>query len=155
MIPDFTLERTEQGRMACSLADGTRHEAVMPVRAFPLSAPADGLSLIGAQGREVLWIERLDQVPEPARKLITEELAMREFIPVIERLVDVSTFSTPSTWTVQTDRGHTRFVLKGEECIRRLSGNALLITDANGLCYRVPDRMVLDRLSRKLIDRFL
>jgi hypothetical protein len=127
----------------------------VPVRAFPLSAPSDGLSLVGAEGREVLWIERLDQVPEPARMLIAEELALREFTPVLERLLSVSTFSTPSTWEVRTDRGPTRFVLKAEEDIRRLSGNALLLTDANGLCYRVKDLLALDRHSRKLIDRFL
>lgn len=151
----FTLERTAQGRLACTLPDGTRHATVVPMRAFPLSAPSDGLSLVGAEGREVLWIERLDQVPEPARMLIAEELALREFTPVLEQLLSVSTFSTPSTWDVRTDRGPTRFVLKAEEDIRRLSGNALLLTDANGLCYRVKDLAALDRHSRKLIDRFL
>ena len=155
MTPAFTLERTRQGRPSCILQDGTRHTAVVPVRAFPLSAPSDGLSLVGAEGREVLWIDRLDQVPEPARMLIAEELALREFTPVLEQLLSVSTFSTPSIWDVRTDRGPTRFVLKADEDIRRLSGNALLLTDANGLCYRVKDLAALDRHSRKLIDRFL
>jgi len=155
MTPAFTLQRTEQGRLACTLADGTRHASVTPVRAFPLSAPDDGLSLVGIDGREVLWIERLDQVPEPVRRHIMEELAMREFAPVLARVLAVSTFSTPSTWTVQTDRGATQLVLKAEEDIRRLQGDALLLTDANGLCYRVKDLAALDRHSRKLIDRFL
>jgi hypothetical protein len=56
---------------------------------------------------------------------------------------------------VQTDRGATQFVLKGEEDIRRLDGGALLITDANGVSYRVRDRLGLDRHSRRLIERFL
>ena len=76
-------------------------------------------------------------------------------VPVLERLLSVSTFSTPSTWTVQTDRGATQFVLKGEEDIRRLDGGALLVTDAHGVSYRVRDRLGLDRHSRRLIERFL
>jgi len=47
------------------------------------------------------------------------------------------------------------FVLKGEEDIRRLRGNGLLITDNHGLTYRVIDMRALDRQSRKLLDRFL
>ena len=89
------------------------------------------------------------------RQLIEDELAAREFVPEIRRIVSVSTFSTPSTWTVRTDRGMSRFVLKGEEDIRRLRGNGLLITDNHGLTYRVTDMRALDRQSRKLLDRFL
>jgi hypothetical protein len=155
MNTPFHLERSADGRLACTLADGTRHEGVVPARAFPLSAPDEGLSLSDPQGHEVLWIDRLPDVPASERSLIEQELASREFAPVVERLVSVSTFSTPSTWTVHTDRGETRFVLKGEEDIRRLEGHALLITDANGANYRVRDRLALDRHSRRLLERFL
>ena len=128
--PSFTLERNPRGRLVCTLADGTRREDVVPVRAFPLSAPNDGISIVGADGHELLWIARLDAVPEAPRALIAEELAAREFVPVIDRLLAVSTFATPSVWTVATDRGETKFTLKGEEDIRRLPNGALLITDS-------------------------
>ena len=110
---------------------------------------------MGANGHEVLWIARLDDAPVAARALIAEELAAREFVPVIDRLLAVSTFATPCVWTVATDRGETKFTLKGEEDIRRLAGGALLVTDSHGVGYRVRDRFALDRHSRKLIERFL
>ena len=153
--PAFTLLRNPRGRLSCTMADGTVHEDVVPVRAFPLTGPDDGVSIVGANGHEVLWIARLDAVPAAARALIAEELAAREFVPVIERLLAVSTFATPSVWTVATDRGETKFTLKGEEDIRRLAGGALLVTDSHGVGYRVRDRFALDRHSRKLIERFL
>ena len=153
--PAFTLERDARGRLVCTLADGTRHAGVLPVRAFPLSAPDQDVSLVGGDGHEVLWFARLADVPDTQRRLIEEDLASREFIPTLERILSVSTFSTPSTWTVATDRGEARFVLKGEEDIRRLENGALLITDTHGLSYRVRDRFALDRHSRKLIERFL
>ncbi|HEY2254142.1 MAG TPA: DUF1854 domain-containing protein [Variovorax sp.] len=149
------LERDAFGRLLLIGADGVRHVGVQPVRAFPLSAPDDGISLVGSEGREILWIDRLDALPESWRTLLEEELAARDFAPALLTLHKVSSFGVPSTWTVSTDRGETRFVLKAEEDIRRLDDGALLIASAQGLQFRIPDLKALDRGSRKLLERFL
>jgi hypothetical protein len=152
----FELSRTPMGRLVCTLADGSRHESVQPVRSFPLAAPDEGIALVSTEGHELAWITRLSDLPAATRTLLEEEFASRELTPVILQLLSVSTFATPSTWTVLTDRGETRFILKGEEDIRRLGdAGALLITDTHGLHYRVPDRFALDKHSKKLIERFL
>lgn len=152
----FGLERNPHGRLVATLPDGTVHEGVTPVRAFPIAAPAEGLSLVGSDGHELLWIARLDQVPQPARQLIEDELDVREFVPTIEKIVAVSSFSTPSTWDVETDRGPARLVLKAEEDIRRLGGRThLLIAGGDGVQFRVRDTTALDRHSRRLLERFL
>ena len=152
--PAFTLERNAFGRLVLKVGEQV-WDNVLPVRAFPIYAPDEGIALVSPDGHERVWIDSLDQVDEPARRLIEEELAGREFTPVINRLVSVSGFATPSTWQVDTDRGETSFVLKGEEFIRRLTPTRLLITDAQGVHYLVPDLGGLDRVSRKIIDRFL
>lgn len=152
----LALHRDPHGRLVLTLADGTVHEGVVPVRAFPIAAPAEGLSLIGADGHELLWIDRLGELPEPQCSLIEQDLAVREFVPTIEKIVSVSSFSTPSTWTVHTDRGPAQLVLKAEEDIRRLgSRTRLLIAGGEGLQFRIPDTTALDRASRKLLERFL
>ena len=86
-------------------ADGVVHEGITPVRAFPLSAPDEGVSLVATTGQELAWLPRLSQVPQPQRTLLEEELAGREFMPVIQRLRSVSTFSTPAPgrWTPTAD----------------------------------------------------
>ena len=152
---NFRLERDPFGRIILIDAEGVRHEGIVPVRAFPLTGPDGGLSLVGADGRERLWIDRLDALPAGTRDLLEVELAARDFAPTLTRLHAVSSFGVPSTWTVSTDRGDTRFVLKAEEDIRRLEGGALLIASAQGLQFRVPDPKALDRASRKLLERFL
>ena len=92
----------------------------------------------------------------PLRTLLDEELATREFVPQVRRLVGVSSFTTPSTWHVETDRGDTTFVLKGEEDIRRLgSRSRLMIASEEGIHFLVPDVAALDKASRKLLERFL
>ncbi|MBS0441891.1 MAG: DUF1854 domain-containing protein [Proteobacteria bacterium] len=151
----MNLSRDPHGRLVLLAADGTEHAGVVPVRAFPLTDPDGAISLVGSDGRERLWIADPAALPGTARALLAEELARREFAPVIERLLDVSTFSTPSTWSVRTDRGDAQLVLKGEEDIRRLAGTALLITDSHGVGYRIADARALDKRSRRLLERFL
>jgi hypothetical protein len=151
----FQLERNSFGRLVLTLADGTVHEGVVPVRAFPLAAPGEGLSLVSGEGRELAWVPRLDALDHATRALIEQELAEREFAPTVLRIEAVSSFSTPSTWSVVTDRGPTRFVLRGEEDIRRLGDGALLIASAEGINFRIADRRGLDRRSRGLLERFL
>jgi hypothetical protein len=153
-MPSPQLERDAFGALRLAGSAG-EPEAVTPVRAFPLSAPGEGVSLVGADGRERFWIERMDALPPATRALIEEALAPRDFAPVLLRLESVSSFGVPSTWQVRTDRGDTRFVLKAEEDIRRLEGGALLIASAHGVQFRVPDPKALDRHSRRLLERFL
>ncbi|VTU19522.1 hypothetical protein H6CHR_01199 [Variovorax sp. PBL-H6] len=155
MSASFKLERDAFGHLVLIEAEGVRHVGVVPVRAFPLSAPDEGLSLVGSEGRELLWIDRLDDLPEPARALLAEDLAARDFAPTLLKLHKVSSFGVPSTWTVSTDRGDAQFVLKAEEDIRRLEDGALLIASAQGVQFRIPDVKALDRASRKLLERFL
>jgi len=151
----FQIERNSFGRLVLTLPDGTVHEGVVPVRAFPLAAPAEGVSLVSTEGREVAWVPLLGDLAPQARALIEEELAGREFVPAVLRIESVSSFSTPSTWHVVTDRGATHFVLKGEEDIRRLGNGALLIASAEGINFRIADRWELDRKSRGVLERFL
>ena len=152
---DFQLERDAFGRLVLTDVEGVRHAGVVPVRAFPLSAPDHGISLVGPDGRELVWIDRMADLPAPMRHLLTQDLVARDFAPTLLKLHKVSSFGVPSTWSVSTDRGETSFVLKAEEDIRRLEGGALLIASAHGLQFRIPDVKALDRHSRKLLERFL
>jgi hypothetical protein len=153
---DFQLVRTPFGELVWTGPQGQQVSGVVPVRAFPIQAPQDGIALVDPEGHEVAWFPQLDAIPQPARGLMEEELARREFMPVVQRIVAVSGFSTPCTWTLETDRGRTEFVLRGDEDIRRIgSAHALLIADAHGINYLVPDQLALDAYSKRELDRFL
>ena len=154
-VPAFQLKRLASGRLRFISAHGDVYHGVTPVRAFPLAAPEHGISLVSAEGNELVWIEELASLPTAARLLLEEELALRDFVPEVTRLHSVSSFGTPSVWTVETDRGPTTFVLKGEEDIRRLAGNALLIAASDGVQYGIADITALDKASRRLLERFL
>ncbi len=155
MMANFQLERDAFGSLIVVLANGERHTGVVPVRAFPIAAPDEGISLVSTDGHELVWIDPLSAQPVAVRALLEVELAAREFVPEIQRLKAVSTFSTPSVWTVETDRGLTEFVLKTEEDIRRLGRTGLLIAGGAGVQFSVKDMTALDRGSRRLLERFL
>jgi len=149
-----TLERDALGQLVFIDAVGTHHVGVYPIRAYPITAPGAGVSIMDQSGKELCWFDGITAIPEGELALIEEELATREFMPVIEKITKVSTFATPSIWDIETDRGSTRIRLKGEEDIRRIAGNTLLIADSNGLQFLIKDSTQLDKVSKKLLDRF-
>ena len=118
---EFQLTRNSFGRLILTTADEQVYEGVAPVRAFPIQAPDDGIAMVNADGQEVGWIDRLSDLSATVRALVEDELAGREFMPEISRISHVTSFATPCTWHVETNRGETNFVLRGEEDIDRKS----------------------------------
>jgi hypothetical protein len=154
-MPDWTLSRHPQGQLQLTTREGQVHDGVLPVRAFPLAAPDESVSLVGSDGQELAWIERLSDLEPATLELMAGALAPREFMPRILRISAVTTYATPSTWSVDTDRGPAQLVLKAEEDIRRLGQGRLLILDSRGIQFVVPDQFALDRGSRRILNRFL
>jgi hypothetical protein len=152
---NFTLAFDPFGKLVVTLADGTQHVGAVAARAFPIAAPDQTISILSAEGKELAWIDRLSDLPEAQRDIVSQALQGREFMPEILRLDGVNSFSTPSIWRVQTNRGPAQLVLKGEEDIRRLTTHRLIVADAHGVQFLIRDLPSLDRHTRKLLDRFL
>jgi len=155
MAGDIQLHRNAFGQLVFRDSEGREHVNVELARAFPISAPLDGISMLDQNGRELLWIPRLDDSSREIRRLLEEELQSREFMPEIKSIRGVSGYATPCTWQVETDRGDTEFLLKAEEDIRRLSTSALLIVDSRGIQFLIRDPRKLDKASRRILDRFM
>jgi hypothetical protein len=155
MSAPFSLVFDAFGKLVVTLADGTQHVGAVVARAFPIAAPDQVISILSAEGKELAWVEHLNDLPIQEREIVTQALQGREFMPEILRLDGVNSFSTPSIWRVQTNRGPAQLVLKGEEDIRRLSVSRLIVVDAHGVQFLIRDLPSLDRHTRKLLDRFL
>ncbi|BCO27538.1 hypothetical protein MIZ03_2426 [Rhodoferax lithotrophicus] len=151
----FELQRNPFGKLVLTTPEGQVVEGVVPIRAFPIQSPEAGISLVHTDGHEVAWIDQLAALSEPAQSLIREELQGREFMPAILSIHSVTSFSTPCTWHVKTDRGDTSFVLRGDEDIRRVGPTILLVTDSHGIQFLIRDPAKLSKESRRILDRFL
>ena len=155
MACDFQLHRNSFGRLVYTGPDGEQHEDVVPARAFPITAPRDGISLLSDDGRELAWIPSLANLAAETLELIDDELAAGEFMPEILRVRSASGFATPCTWQVETDRGETSLILKAEDDIRRVTVPTLLIIDSRGIQFLIRNPQDLDATSRKILDRFM
>ena len=152
---NIQFDQGPSGRWFFVSAQGQHHDHVMAVRSFPVAAPEEGIALVDGDGKELLWIPNLNMLADAVRARVLKAINQREFMPQILKLYGVSGFLTPSTWDIETDRGRTSLLLKGEEDIRRLSASVLLVTDGHGVQFLIRNLAQMDRYSRKLLDRFL
>jgi hypothetical protein len=134
---------------------GQVREGLVPVRCFPLSQLEGWVSLCDRDGREVLLLETLDGLDAAGRALLLGELERREFMPVVQQVLSIQPEDAdPSEWRVVTDRGEVTFTLPGEDNVRPLAAGSWVLSDANGIRYRVSAVQSLDPESRRLLARF-
>ncbi|MCQ8895877.1 DUF1854 domain-containing protein [Limnobacter humi] len=146
---------SDDGMLA--LLDGEQVVAkpIHPVLAFPFSNPRNDISLVDEYSKELLWLDSLDDLDAQSRCVVEAHLARREYRPVIHKITSVNTYSTPSVWNLDTDRGPCKFELPSEESIRRLGGQRLVLTHANGMQFIIENMAELDARSRQILARFM
>ena len=120
MTMAFSLAVDPFGKLVVSLADGTQHVGAVVARAFPIATPDHCISILSAEGKELAWVENLNDLPANERDIVAQALQGREFMPEILRLDGVNSFSTPSIWRVQTSRGPAQ--CPGSHARRRSTG---------------------------------
>ena len=151
----LTFHRDAWGQLVMVMPDGTEHLGVEPIRCFPLSDRAHAIALLDGNGHEIFNLPSLESVSSAARDILEYELAEREFVPVIQRIVATSAPNPPCFWDVETNRGRTRFQLESDDDCRRLGPTSVLSADSNGIRYSIPNIEQLDAFSRRIIRRLV
>lgn len=149
------LEYDAWGHLVLMMSDGRSFAGVVPVRAFPWTAPVGPLSFIDGHGKEVAYCERSDSLPPAVRMTLASELERREFIPRIERILEAPATVPPCRWKVLTDRGVTSIDIDSDEEIRQIPDHGLVIVDTHGLRFVIRDVRQLDAASRRTLRRFV
>jgi hypothetical protein len=154
-FPPFGLLHDAWGQLVLIDAEGKRHEGVVPIRGFPISDPEHWVSICDSAGRELVCIDKLSNLAPQVRSVLDEDLARREFVPVIRRILKTTGDTEPCEWDVETDRGPTRFVLNSEDDVRRLGPYSGMIIDSHGIRYLISDMRTLDAASRRIVETYL
>jgi hypothetical protein len=155
MKESVNLTRDHWGKLVFVDSSGALHHGVVVIPMFPISDRGNWISIQSADGTELTVIEDPSQYSKEVSSLLYEELAYRDFVPKLEKVLSVSGNEVPCEWSILTNHGETRFVLKAEDDIRRLSPNEVMIIDAQGGRYRVDDMRKLDRRSRRFIEWYV
>lgn len=150
--PAWRLVRRPHGHVDFIDGAGKVFADVDVLRAFPVTAPQGPVAIVSADGDELAWLDSLEEVPEPLRASIVDELATREFLPFIERIVAISD-DDPPAWSVVTDRGQRRFILATIDDIDRLPDGSAFVVDATGVRYRIANIAALDPTSLRLLEK--
>ena len=151
----FGLSLDPWGKLVLIDSEGVRHVGVTPIRIFPTSDAMHWVSIVDAKGRELALIDDPSVLAENVRQMLEVELSLREFMPEILQILYVSSIMEPCDWEVITDRGPTRFVLKSEDDVRRLSPYSGIMIDAHGVRYLVRDTRKLDTYGRRALEQYI
>ena len=151
----FDLQRNQWGHLVMIDENGKQYDDVSVVPLFPISEPHKWISIISSDGKEIASLENPEEHSDEIQEHLKNELTYRDFVPRISKVLHVSGTHEPCEWHVETNHGSTRFVLKSEEDIRRLSVHEVMIVDGNGGRYRVDDTRKLDTRSRHYIEWYV
>jgi Domain of unknown function (DUF1854) len=133
-------------------ANGQRYVSLSAMRLFPMTDPDNWIAIFDHSGKELCCIPSLASLSSESAEAVRKTLAGSEFIPVIERVVHISSNDPPCRWLVETNRGTTEFIINDEKDLRRLSEFKVLIVDARGVRYSVPDVRKLNTYGRRAIE---
>jgi len=149
----LTLRRNKDGALVLTLNGQNPVSNVRVVRAAPLSHPARYITFLDQKGRELYTVDRLDDLPEPERRLVEEELAAYYLHSIIQHIYELESEFGVAYWDVETPRGRRDFVVKDvQSSITWLSPTRLLIVDVDGNRFEIPDLRALDRASQALVE---
>jgi hypothetical protein len=151
----FSLSRDQWQHLQLTASDGRVFKDVSVVPLFPVATPKEWISIVGSEGDELVSLRDLGSLAPRDRELIEEELAFREFVPHILKIVSVSGTQEPCEWEVETNFGRTRFVLNAEEDVRRVSAWTVHFQDASGGRFWVEDIRKLDSRSRAFVEWYV
>ncbi len=154
-MQSWSLSHDAWGRLVLTDGAGKRHEGVEPLRAFPLSEPARWVAILDANGHELAFVENLHSLSAETRSMLEAELARREFVPNIARVVQIRGETPTCRWTVETDRGRVEFVVAEDDHVRRMGGGRVLVIDSRGMRYLIPDITRLDAASQRALEPFV
>ncbi len=133
----------------------TRVGTVEVKRAFPFEKPEEFIVLADEDGKDQGFIRSLSQRRESEKDILRKELARRYFMPLIRRILKITDRFGFSYWKVETDGGIIEFSVRDTYKSIIRPDERMIITDADGNRFQIPDVNALDKRSRKKIDLYL
>jgi hypothetical protein len=152
MAETFSLETDTEGRLILKRPGQDDASDVRIRRAFPWTNPSRNVSVRSKEGKELLLVEDLNDLPGELRTTISQWLEATSFIPKITRVVDVDVRFGFQQWKVLTDRGPAEFRVQEREDIRFMPDGRFSVKDADGNLYELGSLQSLDETSRRAIE---
>ena len=134
------------------------YDRVFIYRTFPDSEPERFLSVREAdeKAKEIGLIEDLKQFEPEQMQMIREQLDMRYYMPVIQKVLEVKDEYGYAYFQVETNYGRCRFAVQmGGSNVLHMGGWRYQITDLDGNRYILEDLSKLSASEQKKLDLYL
>ncbi len=151
------FERTEGGFVSLKVEEEF-YPRVQVVRMFPFMHKEEFLSIRtpDERSKEIGIVEKMTDVSEGAAKMLSEQLTLHYFTPVIKKVISIKDEYGYAYWSVETDYGPVKFTMQmGGSSVVHLSDTRILIMDIDENRFEIPDIMELTNNERKKLDLFL
>ena len=149
---DLAVRRTDDGRLFVHADDGPAPVSLRPC--FPWSFPSRYLSLRDKDNRELLLVERIEDLDTESQQALRQALIDSRFTLEITCIHSIDRHFELRNWKVDTTHGPRTFQIKVDDWPRALPGGGIAISDLAGDLYTIEDRDKLDPRSRKLLFAF-
>lgn len=152
------FKKTAGGFVSLS-AFGEEYPRVRVVRSFPFTDPDHYISIRtpDEKSREIGMIMDLNKdVDEDTRAMLTEQMNLRYFTPVITKIHNIKDEYGHAYFDVETNEGPCKFVIHmNSSSVVHLTDTRLLITDLDGNRFEIPDYSKFSARELKKLDLFL
>jgi hypothetical protein len=142
----------EEGRLCAAIEGKGEFVNVKPVRNFPVQARDQFISLLDEADNEIAILTTVRGLEPSSREALERELEKRYFVPVIQAIHHIEGRFGITRWFVTTDRGERVFDVRERSDVRYYPGRRVIIRDADGNLYEIPDYERLDWRSRILLE---
>ena len=108
------------------------------------------------RSKEIGIVEKLSDMRPEVVEMLTEQLTLHYFTPVITKIHKIKDEFGYAYWDVETDHGPCKFTIQmGGNAVVHLSDVRILIMDIDENRFEIPDIMELSNSERKKLDLFL
>jgi len=128
------------------------------VRVHPLSDPDLYISIRETdpgRGKEYGLLRNWPRLDPESRTIVAEELERRYMQPVLKRILSARDYGGASVCLFETDRGVREVTIRDARDNVVYLGSRILLTDAEGNRYDIPDVNALDPHSAQFLARLI
>lgn len=151
------FKRTDGGFVSVRIGEEF-YPRVQVIRMFPFSDPSRYISIRtpDEHSKEIGIIEDMRDVSKETAQMLTEQLNLRYFTPVITKIINIKEEYGYAYFDVVTDRGACRFTINmGGHAVVHLTETRILISDIDENRFEIPDVTKLTPKELKKLDLFL
>ncbi len=125
-------------------------------RAFPFEYPYRFISVLDTEQKELGIIDDIAVFDANTRKLLFSALERRYYMPIITKIDSIKERFGFSFWKCRTNQGNVSFSVKDtHRSIWKVGKDRLVISDAEGARYEIPDVKNFDQKSFRKIELYL